>query len=70
MSEDKTGGLAFPIKEPLSCDSVGMTLRDWFAGQALQGFLASLTEGEYTNPQDASKAAYDYADAMIQERNK
>ncbi len=44
----------------------GMTLRDWFAGQALQGLLACAG----TNGADRAFAgwAYDYADAMIAKR--
>lgn len=40
-----------------------MSLRDWFAGMALQGHLAYLGSCLYTN--DAAELAYRYADAMI-----
>jgi hypothetical protein len=43
----------------------GMTLRDWFAGQALQGLLAS------TKTSDGlaiAKDAYILADAMLRAR--
>ena len=70
MSEDRTGGPAFPQKEPLTNGHPGMTLRDYFAGQALQGVLSSLAPGEWMNYGDASEHAYHFADAMIQERNK
>lgn len=33
----------------------GMSLRDWFAGQALAGLLAS---GHFTTPQDESEIAW------------
>lgn len=76
MAEDKTGGPAFPIpygfsveQGMISCD-VGMTLRDWFAGQAMQGVLSSLAPGEWMSYGDASEHAYRFADAMIRERNK
>jgi len=42
------GGQAFPCASN-NFDSPGMSLRDWFAGQALQGLLAS---GHFTKPCD------------------
>ena len=47
----------------------GMTLRDWFAGQALAGFLASPNHQGTTLEVDA-RDAYRVADAMIAERGK
>jgi hypothetical protein len=44
----------------------GMSLRDWFAGQALQGHLAFPGSDLYAD--DAAKIAYRYADAMIAAR--
>jgi hypothetical protein len=43
----------------------GMTLRDWFAGQALQGLLAK--DGNKSSKYTAL-LAYEYADAMISAR--
>ena len=44
----------------------GMTLRDWFAGQALAGILAdSKSEGTIT---EYARDAYRYADAMLTAR--
>jgi len=46
----------------------GMTLRDWFAGQALSGLLACpKTSGTYDG---FVTDAYKYADSMISQRNK
>jgi len=42
----------------------GITLRDWFAGMALQGIMAGGWEVEY------SCLAYELADAMMEERDK
>lgn len=44
----------------------GMTLRDYFAGQALAGMLADYQ----CNPQpaEAAQVAYGYADAMLADR--
>ena len=43
-------------------DTPGMTLRDWFAGQAIQGVM--LTQ---TTPQLIAEEAYLIADAMLKE---
>lgn len=47
----------------------GMSLRDWFAGKALQGLLASGDE-QCEAFAEAAHYAYSYADAMIAERSK
>jgi hypothetical protein len=48
--------------------SLGMTLRDYFAGQAMQGLLASYCP-TITNSEMA-QSAYRIADAMLEERAK
>lgn len=45
----------------------GMSLRDWFAGQALQGMLAG---ADNPNLSYGAKSAYQYADAMLAERDE
>ncbi|MDH0287703.1 hypothetical protein N7414_01140 [Pseudomonas sp. GD04087] len=66
------GGPAFPIPgwkdDP---DFNGMTLRDYFAGKVVQGFMA----GYYSNPEscgwsneDIAKEGYKLADAMLAAR--
>ncbi len=45
----------------------GMSLHDYYAGQALQGFLASSPRG---TPDYVASYAWDYADAMLTERRK
>ncbi len=75
MSDDKTGGPAFPnpaladedFMPPF--DARGMTLRDYFAGQALAG-MSSFKFEEYAKPDHLSEQVYRIADAMIRERNK
>jgi hypothetical protein len=57
---EKTGGFARD-----------MTLRDHFAGLALQGFLAyAATTGKYAPPDDElARESYKMADAMMKARN-
>lgn len=57
---DKTGGPAFPTNGGVTYK--GMTLLDYFAGQAL-----SQMKGE---PTDSARRCYDHAEAMIKEREK
>lgn len=46
----------------------GMTLRDWFAGQALIGIVSSML-GKQENPEAAfAYGAYAIADAMLSAR--
>ena len=47
----------------------GMTIRDWFAGRSITGFLPG---AEYTDSevQALAKKAYRFADAMIKAREK
>ena len=49
-----------------------MTLRDHFAGLALQGFLAyAATTGKYAPPDDElARESYKMAEAMLEERAK
>ena len=46
-----------------------MTLRDHFAGLAMQGLLTAEVVGEYSN-EHVADIAYVIADAMLKERNK
>lgn len=69
------GGPAFPCDSNMSTFEhgiKGMSLRDWFAGQALQG-LASITShnsGTGLTLKIRTQIAYNYADAMLVTRNK
>lgn len=63
-SKNGTGGSAED-----SAAQTGMSLRDWFAGQALAGFIASWANQEKNpQPDNAARWAYDYADAMLVHR--
>lgn len=76
----KDGGPAFPTHDadpgtdPRSQTlSGGMSLRDWFAGQALAGILAggfagTIPHDDINGGGDAAFFAYQYADAMLASR--
>jgi hypothetical protein len=83
MSEQsKDGGPAFPATrnefvpcvggygETMSVEYAGMSLRDWFAGQALIGICqAEMGEREFVvEPSTLANAAYKMADAMLKQR--
>lgn len=61
-------GPAFPL-QPASMPEahyLGMTLRDWFAGQALAGLLAESMHD--CGPSGIAHDCYQYADAMLEAR--
>lgn len=66
---------AFPCDKELHTE-MGMSLRDWYAGMALQGLIASnisqLGEKHVTEltHNDWAIGAYKYADAMLAQRQK
>lgn len=60
-----TGNLSNSTTEIVSVG--GMSLRDWFAGQALVGLLTQPAEDEY-GPKCFAEDAYEMADAMIEAR--
>ena len=81
MTSDKTGGPAFPgesvvrngMHNTKRINNPGMTLRDYFAGQALAGILAggfadTIPHDDVNGGEDAAFFAYQYADAMIAAR--
>ncbi len=53
-------------------NATGMTLRDYFAAQAMQGFISgTLADGSRFDPEDETilaKVAYKMADAMLEAR--
>jgi hypothetical protein len=67
MSNKPDGGPAFPRSDELGLHRAipGMSLRDWFAGMAMQGMLADGIAHD-----GAPRFAYRLADAMLAEREK
>lgn len=74
MSKD-TSGQAFPMMRDQSHEErfiiePGMTLRQWYAGLAMQGTIASQTPDESIDPEMCAKWCFEVADAMIAEGSK
>lgn len=66
---------AFPTSEQnndgslTNAGSMGLSMRDWFAGQALAGMMANpLWDKE--NPDDMAWSAYKHANEMMEARKK
>lgn len=81
-NEINNGGPAFPGQPAFSAaddlatseniGAPGMTLRDWFAGQAMAALIAGFTAdgGDYPHRENTSAWAYAQADAMLAARSK
>lgn len=75
MNTPNDGGPVFPCgyhPEGNSADQGGMSLRDWFAGQALQGMLASAAIVDRTKINKVAwcASAYKWADTMLMVRKE
>lgn len=75
MEKKETGGPAYPhtVLGDLgqTCEVCeGMTLRDYFAAQALAGICAHSDSWGQTSISDVAGTAYEVADAMLKERSK
>lgn len=88
MNTPNDGGPAFPVPEIFTEDgdivpvgSSGLSLRDWFAGMALNGMAANESwSGAFATPEDTeypenylpevARVAYAAADAMLKAREK
>ena len=72
----KDGGSAFPVNGfayaafPVTSPEPGMTLRDYFAGQALMSLLIEPGQIADSTYQQAAELSYRFADAMLAEREK
>lgn len=68
-----TGGPAFPTlaDNGHAMNQDGMTLRDWFAGKALMGMMASRNPNSPRfHPDDDAAYVYAVAEAMLRERSE
>jgi hypothetical protein len=61
----KDAGSVFPVYD--NDERKGMSVRDWFAGQALPGLIALDSDADYKG---IVHDAYLFADAMLAERDK
>jgi hypothetical protein len=72
MKTTNDGGAAFPWREDGGggyYQHVGMTLRDWFAGQALAGIVQGLMKGiRFEDIPKLATDCYGIADAMLAAR--
>jgi hypothetical protein len=82
MVDNYTGGSAFPVygesrygetgefSGGTECEDKGMSLRDYFAGQALAGLCSecNFSYGDDIDFEGMVKDAYRFADAMLAER--
>lgn len=61
---------AFPVQDAYSMSTErGMTLRDYFAAKAMQGF-AAMDDDCFSSVEKMAEMSYKWADAMMKERNK
>ena len=69
MSDSKTvddGGPAFPVPNDANTNGQeGMSLRDWFAGHALEGYMSILDSRNNPDYQEDATFMYQLADAML-----
>lgn len=73
----KDGGPAFAkpgransVGEKVEDAQIGMSLRDWFAGQALAGLCANTHAWEEVSQSEFARRSYEHADAMLQARTE
>ncbi len=70
IDQTNDGGTAFPSEYiPGTATTPGMSLRDWFAGMALQG-QADRFSHPHRHRELLAKDCYDIADAMIAARRE
>ena len=68
MTIEKDGGPAFPLKEPLTCDSHGLSIRDYFAAKAMQSLIPIVETSDWMKI--TASMSYEIADAMLEARKK
>lgn len=65
MKNNDDGGGAFPFSNGMSIE-IGMTLRQWYAGIAMQGMLANGELGTKADCKIISGYAFEQADSMLE----
>jgi hypothetical protein len=70
MSNTNTGGPMFPapVTKPLENYYPGISIRDYFAAKAMQGFASDPDWRVNMGPEETARAAYTQADAMLRAR--
>lgn len=63
-------GPAFPVTTGNDVYAQGMSKRDWYAGQALAGLMASGCFKEGWMPEDIAEQAFAVAAAMMEARDE
>ena len=69
MNKTDDGGPAFPLLDQRYM-AQGMTLRDWFAGQALMSMLSQPDNISDKTFKVAADLSYRFADAMLDARKE
>lgn len=72
MSKKNDGGSAFPMigegpEDKFPIENHGMSLRDYFAGQAMIGIMHAGGWGDFCT---LAKKSYEIADSMLEARDK
>ena len=73
MMNKETGGPAFPATNHYGHKLTGMTLRDYFAAKAMQGWLSTYGDDvpqQAVLPENIAMLAYQIADAMLKAREQ
>ena len=63
-----SGGPAFPVDVPGHKIEIGMTLRDYFAAKAMQGYLTHEQAANCCSVDLVARWSYEMADAMLRAR--
>jgi hypothetical protein len=69
VTQKDNGGPAFPTVAGQQVYSNGMSLRDWFAGQAVAGISANADWWACAHEDQIARQSYEIADAMLAARD-
>ena len=65
-----TSPQVYPIRLTPNYTQNGMTLLQYYAGQAMQGCISGRNRGEDTDAASIPEVAFNYAELMLKEYNK